>query len=127
MVKLSELRVGDCLRTKTNEVYIYIGYYKGVPKCSISSTLPDRGYLYVFYSSYGTLLFGNRSMLQPEKVIKNIIGRKNGVIEGNGTYLKFPKNFEEVIYHTDLTPILNEIQNYWGLKRLGDKKPSDLI
>lgn len=110
-----EMRPGDLLVTTSGEMYIYIGYYKGIPKTFYRTT--EKGYLYIFIQSRVYADIPSES-----RVIQMLILRLAGEFYNNARYTKQPKQFSEYIKHYDLGIIQDKINNAYGLTRLGDRK-----
>ena len=114
-----EIMPGDVLRTDSAEMYVYLGYYSGKPWSMYAR--PDEGYLYAFLGS----------AWNEAEMAKIMAGapfeaayRARREIDGNGCYTKRPKKFREKVGHTRVDPDAAEIRNAFGLRRLGDRKPS---
>lgn len=120
----SSILPGDILVTpNTNEVYIYLGYYRGRPdKCGYFYSWPKEGYVYMFLDNCTY----KKSDVSSDAVCRNIYTRSFDMLAGNGAYTKNYKPFERKIGHVDIfddPKVRSIIQNLYGLVRLGDKKP----
>lgn len=82
------LNVGDCLKTQSGEYYIYLGQYTGRPRSFYN--VPSKGYLYMFYGR-------NIKDIDESSIMKQLSSRTTSEFDGNFSYTKNPKRFEEKV------------------------------
>lgn len=100
----SKLEIGDILKTKIGEVYVYLGYFKGSPRSFYK--VPDEGYLYVFCGCA-------KEISSVVEVERNIYFRERSGFDGNFSYTKNPKRFAEKIGHLNIAKrpaVMNLVQ-----------------
>lgn len=117
-VKLCDIKPGSVLRTK-DSTYVYLGYYKGIPRPSSGFTLDTEGYLYACLD------------VVPEDKLSDSVEICRELVDlalehyGNGTgcFTRRAKTFVHKVCDVDLGPVRHTLSGMWGLKRLGDKRP----
>lgn len=120
-VSNKNLRPGDVLRTETNEVYIYLGYYAGRARSIYPVT--DEGYFYMFVESMFYFTINKKDPLDLRMHENNILTRSRCMFDGNAAWTRHYKRFAEKLGHVDIDVTAPHVASLYGLTRLGDKKP----
>ena len=132
------LMVGDLLLSDIGEIYIYLGFYEGLPRSMYM--MPSFGHMYLFCTSWGSLKCGycvdpvvhnsvldveaHGGMLSPQAsaiLFQDNITRLRAGIDGNARYSKSYGKFKCRVGHVDIQP--DSLQYVFGCRRIGDKKP----
>lgn len=135
-----ELRVGDLIESDIGEVYLYLGYFEGVPYSYY--TVPDCGHMYIFCETMHSLEFGisydasmhdairalNASGIILSPQLSAVIAQRNwsrlqSSFDGNGRYTKAYAKFKRLVGHVDIPNKEQSLSWVYGCRRLGDKKP----
>lgn len=102
------------------EVYLYLGYYDGLPYSMYA--VPHSGHLYMYIEP----VFMDEGQetdeditraAQPDNVYRHVFARARSGLDGNGSYVKGYKKFDRRIGHVDIEPIYPTIRHIWGLTR----------
>lgn len=120
-VRLCDIRPGSVLKTK-DSIYVYLGYYKGIPRPSSGFTLETEGYL------YGCLDNVSEDKLRDDvEVCRELIDLAlEHYGNGTGCFTRRAKTFIHKVCDVDLSSVSYTLSSMWGLKRLGDKRSGKL-